>query len=85
MRARVAMMNRVVRSLTQADAVALNDRELLARFAADADEVAFSMVVARHTAMVLGVCRRTLPRPDDAEDACSSVGPRSGVNASAPE
>jgi RNA polymerase sigma factor (sigma-70 family) len=68
-----AVMRRVVRSLAAADAADVSDRELLARFAADGDQAAFAAVVARHTAMVLGVCRRSLPQPHDPEDACQAV------------
>jgi RNA polymerase sigma factor (sigma-70 family) len=50
----------------------LSDRELLARFVDRRDEVAelaFSVLVERHGPMVLGVCRRFLVDPQDAEDA----------------
>jgi RNA polymerase sigma factor (sigma-70 family) len=70
---RAAVVTRVVREAANPDLAALSDRDLLARFAADRDEAAFSAVVARHTAMVLGVCRRTLPRTVDPEDACQAV------------
>ncbi|QDV38204.1 sigma-70 family RNA polymerase sigma factor [Tautonia plasticadhaerens] len=52
---------------------ALTDGELLERFADRADEeaaeAAFEAIVARHGPMVLGVCRRVVPDPIDAEDA----------------
>ena len=63
---------RVARALA-ADPAALSDRDLLARFVADGDQAAFAAVAARHTGMVLGVCRRALPRAADAEDACQAV------------
>ncbi|WP_171474770.1 sigma-70 family RNA polymerase sigma factor [Frigoriglobus tundricola] len=48
------------------------DRELLAQFARG-DQGAFEVLVKRHTGLVLGVCRRALPTPQDAEDACQAV------------
>jgi RNA polymerase sigma factor (sigma-70 family) len=45
------------------------DGILLARFVAEQDETAFTALVARHGPMVLGVCRRVLSEPNDAEDA----------------
>jgi RNA polymerase sigma factor (sigma-70 family) len=57
---------------TLADARAdrdLTDADLLERFRAQGDEAAFTLLVQRHGPMVLGVCRRILSNPDDAEDA----------------
>ncbi|HEV8060675.1 MAG TPA: sigma-70 family RNA polymerase sigma factor [Gemmataceae bacterium] len=48
---------------------ALTDRQLLQRFAADRSETAFTVLVRRHGAMVLGVCGRVLNDVADAEDA----------------
>src|SRR5262249_992635 len=45
-----------------------SDRELLRQVVAHADERAFAARLGRHGAMVLGVCRSVLRRPDDAED-----------------
>jgi RNA polymerase sigma factor (sigma-70 family) len=47
----------------------LSDAELLDRFVAVRDELAFAALVERHGAMVLGVCRRVLGNLDGAEDA----------------
>ena len=43
--------------------------QLLDRFLAERDEEAFEAILRRHGPMVLGVCRRILADPDDAEDA----------------
>jgi len=50
----------------------LTDRQLLERFTSGRDggaEAAFRALVARHGAMVLGVCRRILRDSNDADDA----------------
>ncbi len=52
-----------------AAAGALGDSQMLDRFAARGDEIAFAAVVARHGPMVLAVCRGVLRSRDDAEDA----------------
>ncbi len=48
---------------------AMADGPLLERFVAGRDGLAFEAIVARHGPMVLGVCRRVLAEPTDAEDA----------------
>src|SRR5258707_271728 len=46
-----------------------NDRQLLERFVDEGEEAAFETLVRRHGPMVLGVCRRILNDPNDADDA----------------
>jgi RNA polymerase sigma factor (sigma-70 family) len=45
------------------------DEQLLSRFIATREEAAFEALVLRHGPMVLGVCRRIVLNPADAEDA----------------
>src|SRR5262245_8384151 len=59
--------------VAKADEPAASDRELLRRFALEGDQAAFEALGARHTGMVLGVCRRVLPTVQDAEDACQAT------------
>ena len=47
----------------------LSDWHLLDRFARLGDQVAFELLVSRHGPMVLGVCRRILRDPSEADDA----------------
>jgi RNA polymerase sigma factor (sigma-70 family) len=51
----------------------LPDRELVQRFAAQGDALAFEALLQRHGPMVWGVCRRVLHRDQDAEDAFQST------------
>ncbi len=59
------------RDLAPADGAA--DADLLRRFAAGRDEAAFELLVWRHGAMVLGVCRRGIRDEQLAEDAFQAV------------
>ncbi len=47
----------------------LTEGELVQRFVADGDESAFTLLVARHGPMVLGICRQLLHDPNDVDDA----------------
>jgi RNA polymerase sigma factor (sigma-70 family) len=70
---KAAVFGRIVRSVAEAGRPAVTDRELLRRYARENDEAAFAALVARHTAMVFGVCRRALPTVQDAEDATQAT------------
>ena len=65
--------NRPLQSVLKAVAVQFRrgaaDQELLQRFIATNDEAAFRVIAERHGPMVLGVCRRALGCPFDADDA----------------
>jgi RNA polymerase sigma factor (sigma-70 family) len=61
---------RHIRKLVRSpEAATLSDAQLVERFAADRDEAAFELLLHRHGAMVLGVCRRVLQHTHDVEDA----------------
>jgi RNA polymerase sigma factor (sigma-70 family) len=64
---------RFLRAATAPSAADLTDRQLLDRFVAGRDEVAFTALVQRHGPMVLAVCGRVLPNPHDVEDAFQST------------
>jgi RND family efflux transporter MFP subunit len=49
--------------------VGLSDAELLERYVRHRDEAAFELLLWRHGVLVFNVCRRILPREQDAEDA----------------
>ncbi|MBY0229840.1 MAG: sigma-70 family RNA polymerase sigma factor, partial [Gemmataceae bacterium] len=50
-----------------------SDEELVRRIAAGPDDAAFRAIAERHGPMVLGVCRRAVGCPHDAEDAFQAV------------
>ncbi|MEX2141600.1 MAG: sigma-70 family RNA polymerase sigma factor [Pirellulales bacterium] len=58
-----------VPKMRMADAPPPTDDQLLKRFVEGRDEDAFAVLVRRHGAMVLGVCRRVAGHTHDAEDA----------------
>jgi RNA polymerase sigma factor (sigma-70 family) len=66
-------MSKVLQNLRRAalarDGAGLTDGELLEGFLALRDGAYFEALVRRHGPMVLGVCRRVLRDPHDAEDA----------------
>src|SRR5436309_12306749 len=64
---------RVLQSLTDGTSAGVTDRELLERFLRTKDQTAFTALVRRHSALVLGVCQRTLANLQDAEDACQAT------------
>jgi RNA polymerase sigma factor (sigma-70 family) len=68
-RALSELVRHVGRTAARGGLAHLGDAELLGRFAADRDPLAFEAIVWRHGAMVLGVCGRVLGRGADAEDA----------------
>src|SRR5207244_4713762 len=47
----------------------LSDGQLLDAFLRRRDEAAFAALLSRHGPLVLGVCRRVLRHPQDADDA----------------
>jgi RNA polymerase sigma factor (sigma-70 family) len=66
-----APLDTVLRHLRQLTAASdePSDGQLLHRFTTRRDEAAFTTLVRRHGPLVLGVCRRLLNNPHDADDA----------------
>jgi RNA polymerase sigma factor (sigma-70 family) len=69
----VLSLNKIVTQLRRAvrlsDGGDWSDGQLLDQFIGQHDEAAFEALVKRHGPMVLGVCRRLLGNPHDADDA----------------
>ena len=63
------VLDRVSQLLAAHQLESLSDRELLLAFGCERREAAFAVLVRRHAAMVLNVCRRVLRHEQDAEDA----------------
>jgi RNA polymerase sigma factor (sigma-70 family) len=63
------VLDRLRTAASLQDTLCLTDGQLLERYVAGRDEVAFEALVRRHGQMVLAVCRRILTDPCDAEDA----------------
>jgi len=70
---RTTTVSHLARTLAGRETDARSDRDLLARYVSCGDQAAFAALAARHASMVLGVCRRALPKVADAEDACQAV------------
>jgi RNA polymerase sigma factor (sigma-70 family) len=67
------LLRHIRRLVAQPDADPGSDADLLGRFVRQRDERAFAALVSRHSPMVLGVCRRVLRDPHQAEDALQAV------------
>jgi RNA polymerase sigma factor (sigma-70 family) len=64
-----SVLRHIRRLVTARTAEGLTDRQLLKRFAVQRDETSFAALVERHGSLVLGVCRRILANPHDADGA----------------
>jgi RNA polymerase sigma factor (sigma-70 family) len=68
-RQRSNVLQHLRRAALLRDGAGLSDGQLLNGFVARRDAACFEALVRRHGPMVLGVCRRVLGNPHDAEDA----------------
>ena len=66
---RDAALRQIDRLFGEGTLAGLSDIRLLEQYIAHRDELAFEALVRRHGSMVLGVCRRALDDPNDADDA----------------
>ncbi len=64
-----SVLRHLRRAALLGDGGGMTDGQLLECFVTRRDEAAFEALVRRHGSMVLGVCRRVLRHPQDAEDA----------------
>jgi hypothetical protein len=64
-----ALTHHLRRIVLRVDGAGMTDGQLLEAFISRRDAAAFEALVRRHGPMVLGVCRRILRDPHDAEDA----------------
>src|SRR5438045_1732818 len=64
-----AIIRHLRRAAARQEEAARTDGQLLEAFVRDRSAAAFEALVRRHGPMVLGVCRRTLANPHDADDA----------------
>lgn len=64
-----SLLNQVRRAGLAQEQGGLTDAQLLECFTRACDEAAFEALMRRHGSMVMGVCRRVLGQPQDAEDA----------------
>jgi RNA polymerase sigma factor (sigma-70 family) len=63
------VLQRLRRVAVRSEAAGLAESELLERYLTRRDQAAFEVLLQRHAAMVLGVCRRILGNEADAHDA----------------
>jgi RNA polymerase sigma factor (sigma-70 family) len=67
------LLRHIRRLASPPDVTPATDAQLLGRFVRQRDEGAFAALVCRHGPMVVGVCRRVLGDPHEAEDALQAT------------